>query len=364
MGRGIMMSDEGRILQCLIMLTRNCNLRCNFCFEKNSGYSAEHRIDYANLKKIVDFCSEAKVKYIVFSGGEPLLYPQLVDILQYIKSNHPSITATIATNGVLLEDPALCKRLVDSGIKYIDLSMKGSDSQEWCQVTGYDGSAQQQQAIRNLSTLPVEFSCSMVVTPENVSTLCDAVQVAYDNGARQFSFTFVIDNEDAEEKDRMYLLNHNPFMLINGFLSQVDRLNTITHEWWIEYSFPMCVYTEEQLIFLKGKLAEPCYVHMRNAVIFDTDMNLLPCDMYTEQKMGRFGVDFSSYQEFEELSGRPSYQDMMDVLDKLPSSECASCPYLESCYGGCQKKKKNYSFEALKAFKKESELPHQINPHL
>ena len=91
---------------------------------------------------------------------------------------------------------------------------------------------------------------------------------------------------------------------------------------------------------------------------------MLPCDMYTEQKMGRFGVDFSSYQEFEELSGRPSYQDMMDVLDKLPSSECASCRYLESCYGGCPVLWKNYSFEALKAFKKESELPHQINPHL
>lgn len=352
------MPGEGKILQCLVMLTRNCNLRCSFCFEKNEGYSADRKIDYGNLKKIVDFCGEASVQYIVFSGGEPLLYPHLVDILQYIKNNYPSITATIATNGVLLENATLCARLVDGGVKYIDMSIKGKDAQEWRQVTGYDGSAQQQQAIRNLSALPVEFSCSMVVTPENVSTFCDAVQTAYDNGARQFSFTFVIDNEDAKEKNLAYLESHNPFSLINSFLVQIDHLNAITHEWWIEYSFPMCIYTEEQLALLKGKLAEPCYVHMRNAIIFDTDMNVLPCDMYAEQKMGQFGLDFSSYQEFNELSERPPYQERMATLGKLPSNECISCTHLESCYGGCPVLWKNYSFEALKQFKETINVTH------
>lgn len=349
------MPDGEKILQCLIMLTRNCNLRCNFCFEKNAGYSAEHSINYEDLKKIVDFCCESQVKYIVFSGGEPLLYPKLIDILQYINRKQLPISATIATNGVLLEDPAFCRRLADSGIKYIDISLKGRDSREWYQMTGYDGSTQQLQAIRNLSVLPVDFTCSMVVTPENVSTFCDTVQAAYDNGARQFSFTFVIDNEDAKEKDRMYLVNRNPFSLVNSFLAQINRLNAITHEWWIEYSFPLCVYTAEQLDLLKGKLAEPCYVHMRNSLVFDTDMNLLPCDMYAEQKMGRFGLDFSSYQEFEELSKRPPYQDMMDALGKLPSSECVSCRHLDSCCGGCPVLWKNYSFGALKAFKEEVE---------
>jgi len=314
----------------------------------------DDKISYEALKKIVDFCSEAEVNYIVFTGGEPLLYPQLLDILQYIKGKRHPISVAIATNGVLLEDPTLCRSLSDSGVGYIDLSLKGKDSQEWCKTAGCDGSAQQLQAIRNLSALPVEFTCSMVVTPENVETFCKTVQIAHDNGAGQFSFTFVIDNESAEEKGRAYLEKHNPFTLVGAFLTQIDQLNAITKEWWIEYSFPKCVYTEEQLSLLNGKLAAPCQIHTKNAVTFDTEMELLPCNMYIDTKMGRFDTDFSSYQEFEELMKRPTYRQAMEALRELPSSECASCQHLESCYGGCPVLWKNYSFEELKAFKEEN----------
>ena len=82
---------------------------------------AEDKISYENLKKIVDFCSESKVKFIFFTGGEPLLYPHLIDILQYIKGKQHSMMTAIATNGGLLKDSKLCKGLIDSGVEYLDL---------------------------------------------------------------------------------------------------------------------------------------------------------------------------------------------------------------------------------------------------
>ena len=85
------MATESKIKQCTIVLTRECNLRCNFCYVKSAGYMPEDNISYENLKKIVDFCSESKVKYIFFTGGEPLLYPHLIDILQYIKGKQHSM---------------------------------------------------------------------------------------------------------------------------------------------------------------------------------------------------------------------------------------------------------------------------------
>lgn len=56
------MPTEGIIKQCSIVLTRGCNLRCNFCYVKRAGYVEDDRIDYDDLKSIVDFCCEAKVK--------------------------------------------------------------------------------------------------------------------------------------------------------------------------------------------------------------------------------------------------------------------------------------------------------------
>ena len=80
--------------------------------------------------------------------------------------------------------------------------------------------------------------------------------------------------------------------------------------------------------------------------------------MYINQTMGQLGTDFSSYHEFEELTERPTYQCVMETLREQPSSECMACRHLESCYGGCPVLWKHYSFEALRAFKRETIITH------
>ena len=346
------MPMEKVINQCTVVLTRDCNLRCSFCYAKRAGYSVVDRIACDDLKTIVDFCYEAKVKYLVFTGGEPLLYPDLSEILQYIKSKNPDMVVAIPTNGLLLEDIALCEKLIREGVGYFDLSIKGNSPRKWQTATGYDGYNKQLQAIRNLSSFSVEFTCSMVITAENVMTFCDAVQAAYDNGAKQFSFTFMIDNASSEEKGIKYLEKHDPFYLAEAFLMQMDRLNAITDDWWIEYSFPICIYSKEQLAQLKGRLASPCQIHMKNSITFNTKMELLPCDMFIEQKIGKLGKDFSSAKEFFEYIKQPAYQHIMNPLQKMPSDECKSCAHLQSCYGGCPVLWKNYSFDDLQNFQK------------
>ena len=211
------------------------------------------------------------------------------------------------------------------------MSTKGKNRREWCEITGYDGSEAQLQAIRNLASLPIDFTWSMVITPENVQSLCESVQIAHDNGEKQFSFTFIIDNDDAKEKDLAYLQKHDPIKLVSDFISQIDKLSAITDDWWVEYSFPMCMYTEEQLKLLKGRLATPCQIHLKNAVTFNTKMELLPCDMYIYQRLGKFGRDFSSYQGFLSLTESANYSKTMDEIRRLPSDECTTCEHFGVC---------------------------------
>ena len=343
------MSVETTIKQCSIVLTRGCNLRCNFCYVKNAGYEVNDYIDFDNLKKIVDFCCEAKVKFIFFTGGEPLTYHRLPEVLNYISTREHPITTAIATNGILLENMDLCKALIDNGLGYIDVSMKGKDPQEWREITGFDGTDAQSQAIRNLAFLPIDFTCSMVVSPENVHSVCETVQTAHDNGAKQFSFTFLIDNNGTEH-GAAYLHMNDPIKLIDAFLSQADRLSAICDDWWIEYSFPMCVYTKKQIEQLRGRLATPCQVHLQNAVTFNTKMELLPCDMYFDKPLGQYGKDFSSYEEFLSLSKSDRYLTTIRKIRELPSPDCTFCEYYDRCRGGCPVLWKNYSFADLKAF--------------
>lgn len=60
------MVNKDELKQCTVVLTRNCNLRCDFCYATDAGYSVDDSIEYGNLKNIVDFCCEADMKYIFF----------------------------------------------------------------------------------------------------------------------------------------------------------------------------------------------------------------------------------------------------------------------------------------------------------
>lgn len=345
---------NNKINQCTITLTRNCNLRCNFCYAKKTGYVTNELIEYENLKQIVDLCNNAKVKYIVLTGGEPTLYPKLLEIIKYIKSRKHKMIATIATNATKLDDMNYCKQLIESGLDYIDVSLKGKDKLSYATVTGCDYFEQQMKAINNLSQLIIDFTCSMVVTQYNVDTFCEAVKNAYDNGARQFSFTFVIDNEKSIERDLQYLEKHNPFILIESFIAHIDELNSITNgEWWIEYSYPMCVYTEKQLSILKGRLAAPCQIFYRNGITFDGKMNLIPCSMNIENKMGQFKTDFSTLNELNKIMETDIYKSTIDSLNKLPSISCKTCKHLNTCLGGCTFFWEHCSFEAFSEFKEK-----------
>ena len=345
------MKNFNKLNQCTMILTRDCNLRCNFCYAKKAGYSRNDMLNINNAKRIVDFCDEARAKYIVFTGGEPLKYPFLDELLMYISQRIPKIITAIPTNGILLEDKDYCKKLLSEGVNYFDISIKGKDSEAWVKATGFDGYGSQMKAIYNLSKLSIEFTVSMVITFDNVGTFCDSVKKALENGAKQFSFTFQIDNEESKVKDSEYLEKNNSYELIRRFLEQIDTLNSITDDWWIEYSFPLCVYSDDQLKRLHGRLASPCQIHIQDALTFDTEMNLLPCDMYIDQPIGKLGIDFSNYESFVSFSKTSKYQNIIDKLTKYPSDKCSSCEHLNTCFGGCPVLWKNYSFNALQNFK-------------
>ena len=68
-----------------ISLTERCYLACPFCF-KDPQYSAELELD-----QVLGYLREMGsmgVKCVQFSGGEPLLYPHLITVIKYAKTQH------------------------------------------------------------------------------------------------------------------------------------------------------------------------------------------------------------------------------------------------------------------------------------
>ena len=104
-------------IEVYIELTNVCNLQCIYCYKKGINTNGPRYFDVNLLRKVLDDLHSETVEPILFvlEGGEPLLHPQLSEIIQCIKYfNYP---IDILTNGELLNSTT-----ANEILPYIDLS--------------------------------------------------------------------------------------------------------------------------------------------------------------------------------------------------------------------------------------------------
>jgi len=82
-----------------IEVNKNCNLGCEFCI--NSNYK-KISLKYNRIKKVLDEAEKINIRYVRFTGGEPLLKNDILKILRYAKSK--DFYVFLNTNGTLLND--------------------------------------------------------------------------------------------------------------------------------------------------------------------------------------------------------------------------------------------------------------------
>ena len=100
-----------------IIPTRRCNLSCGYCNEYDD-FSPPIPID-AMLRRI-DLLAGLRTAAVTLSGGEPLLHPEVEDIIRRIR--HHGMISGIITNGYLLT-PQKIRALNDAGLDHLQISI-------------------------------------------------------------------------------------------------------------------------------------------------------------------------------------------------------------------------------------------------
>ena len=86
----------GAPLQVVWDVTYGCNLKCKHCYA-SAGMPIQNELDTAESLDLIDELAEMDVPSLAFSGGEPLVRP---DILELTKAAHDrGIYVSLATNG-------------------------------------------------------------------------------------------------------------------------------------------------------------------------------------------------------------------------------------------------------------------------
>ncbi|MDD4909330.1 MAG: radical SAM protein [Candidatus Omnitrophica bacterium] len=130
-------SGTGKPFFCDLLISEKCNSRCRTCYFWKNGI--EERLTLEECKGFISGLSglAAAPFEINLGGGEPLLNEGILELVKHCR--RLGLQPTISTNAMLI-DGDMARRLSESGLHRLSLSLKGFSEKTHDFLTGVDGS--------------------------------------------------------------------------------------------------------------------------------------------------------------------------------------------------------------------------------
>ncbi len=102
--------------------TKACNLACRHCYASATTQAASGEMTTEEAKSFIDDLVDFSVPVLLFSGGEPLLRPDIFQLLAY--GQERGLRMVISTNGTLI-DGGVAAKIKALGVSYVGISLDG-----------------------------------------------------------------------------------------------------------------------------------------------------------------------------------------------------------------------------------------------
>ena len=123
----------------VLTLTRRCNLACKHCYNDSSAALRGGELTTPELEGILRQLADFGVPAVLFSGGEPLLHPDIFHLLEL--AQELGLKVSLSTNGTMLNLPA-AQRLKQVGVTYAGISLDSTDERANDHFRGKPGAYQ------------------------------------------------------------------------------------------------------------------------------------------------------------------------------------------------------------------------------
>jgi radical SAM protein with 4Fe4S-binding SPASM domain len=149
-------------------ITRACNLKCIHCYNDSGAGKTCNDVTTEKAKAVLDDLAGFGVPSVLFSGGEPLIRPDLFELIQY--AGQVGLRTVISTNGTLIT-AAVAKRIMDCGVSYVGISLDGI-GQINDKFRGVNGAFDKAvEGIRNCMAVGIRVGLRLTLTKRNVQDL-------------------------------------------------------------------------------------------------------------------------------------------------------------------------------------------------
>jgi len=171
-------------------VTRECNLKCSHCYINATDKKLENELTTEEGKRLIDQICEISRPLLVLSGGEPLLRPDIYELIQY--GSNRGLKMGLGSNGSLIND-IVAKKLKKSGIATVSISIDSHIAAQHDDFRGVIGSWEKAvNAIKVLHANNILVQVNTTLTHDNYDQIDDIMSLSESIGVENFHLFFLV----------------------------------------------------------------------------------------------------------------------------------------------------------------------------
>jgi len=177
-------SEHSQMKRCEMIITEYCNFKCPYCRGLKDEIYGNRKIKELSLDEIkhnIDlWCMNTPLENIRFSGGEPTLHKNIVEIITYAKSKGIKRIA-ISTNGS--NKIELYKKIIEAGCNDFSISLDACCADDGDKMAG-NKKGSWNKVVKNIELISklTYVTVGVVLTPENIDKTIETIEFAHNLG--------------------------------------------------------------------------------------------------------------------------------------------------------------------------------------
>ncbi len=175
--------------------TNACNMFCAHCY-RDAGVKADQELNTIEAKSLIDEISKSEFKIMIFSGGEPLLRSDILELVEYAYSK--GLVPVFGTNGTLITS-GMARDLKNAGAVGMGISLDSMNKQKHDNFRhfpgAWDGAV---QGMINCREAGLPFQIHTTVMEWNWHEINDIADFAVKIGAKGHHTFFLVPTGRAE----------------------------------------------------------------------------------------------------------------------------------------------------------------------
>lgn len=156
-------------------VTDKCPLNCPYCYK---DLERENELDVNFLNKILMEFAARGGKSVLFSGGEPLLYPYIIDAIETCTRH--GIKSSLSTSGYGLNEE-MAKKLLKSELNFLYISLNSHVQEVNC--LSRDGYKYAIEAMNLCKELGIPYRLNTVIRNDNIRYFQELIDFSKEKGA-------------------------------------------------------------------------------------------------------------------------------------------------------------------------------------